>query len=381
MAHDGKTLKRLSKDKRETRRELRLDAPFAPPGTPGSAGFAEFLAFHELTCEVRALRHKKRWKELRAKERKLAERSKVMPKFGEALRAFLADEIDAATVARRIRRICPNKKLQREILDFFAAPSPPPTMTAEEMAREQQDIARAERILHAWKKTTLAVDLLGEHADAGEAEAIKNLADVAEHAIQRLMIAEKRHPETARKVARGRMLWPLLAGIEPGWEEEGLKRIERLELGKDLEFLRAPFRAARGTDENYPARQWAKTAVRALEETRRRVQVFGHYGEEFKELIFEQGVALAASPNWTDGACHLPPLCKDTARQWGLVIRQMIREQQPDFHSRPEWATQRNTARHSGRGTRGEIQHAILDDIVSALRRIAPPTKLPKSAS
>ena len=374
-------MKRLSKDKSGTKRELRLHAPFTPPGTPDSSGFAEFLAFHELTYEARELRNKKRAKEVRAKERKLVERSKFIPKFGEALRAFLADEIDAATVARRLRRICPDKKMQRELLDFFAAPSPPPTMTAEEMAREQQDITRDERILHAWKKTTHAVDILGEHADAGEAEAIKNLSDVAEHAIQRLMLAEKRHPETARKVARGRMLWPLMARNEPGWEEEGLKRIERLELGKDLEFLRTPFRAARGTDENYPARQWAKAAVRALEETRRRFQVFGDYGEEFKELIFEQGVALAKSPDWVEGACRLPPLCKDTARQWGLVIREMIREQQPNFHSRPEWENQRNTARHSGRETRGEIQNAVLDDIVSALRRIAPSARLPKSAS
>ncbi len=59
----------------------------------------------------------------------------------------------------------------------------------------------------------------------------------------------------------------------------------------------------------------------------------------------------------------------------------MIREQKPDFHTSPEWENQRNTARHRGRDTRGEIQNAILDDIVSALRRIAPSAKLPKSAS
>ena len=59
----------------------------------------------------------------------------------------------------------------------------------------------------------------------------------------------------------------------------------------------------------------------------------------------------------------------------------LIREQVPDFHKAPVWESQRNTARRNCRDTRGEIQNAILDDIVSALRRLAPAAKVPKSGS
>jgi hypothetical protein len=44
----------------------------------------------------------------------------------------------------------------------------------------------------------------------------------------------------------------------------------------------------------------------------------------------------------------------------------------PDFHTQPEWANQRRTAVANERDSVGEIQNAILDDIVSALARLAP---------
>ena len=58
----------------------------------------------------------------------------------------------------------------------------------------------------------------------------------------------------------------------------------------------------------------------------------------------------------------------------------MIREQMSDFHARPEWSTQRNTAVVSGRKAPGEIKNAILDDITSALERLVPDSDLPKPA-
>jgi hypothetical protein len=56
-------------------------------------------------------------------------------------------------------------------------------------------------------------------------------------------------------------------------------------------------------------------------------------------------------------------------------MRDMIRQQLPDFHTRPEWKNQRSTAAQGARNTVGEVQNAILDDIASALKRIAPPCR------
>jgi hypothetical protein len=158
-------------------------------------------------------------------------------------------------------------------------------------------------------------------------------------------------------------------------------KLESLQLGSGLELLRTRFRQTRGADENYPARQWAKAAVRTVEETRWRYISFAEYSGEFEQMMMEGKIDLAATPEWVTGALKLPPFSSVTARDWGKVIREMIREQASDFHTLPEWSGQRNTARQNCRDSRGEIQNAILDDIVSALRRLAPAKKLPKSSS
>lgn len=78
------------------------------------------------------------------------------------------------------------------------------------------------------------------------------------------------------------------------------------------------------------------------------------------------------SPDWTKAAIALKPLSAETFDSWKAVVRELIREQVKDYHLLPEWTTQRMTAQASGRDTPGEIQNAILDDIVSALKRLVP---------
>jgi len=68
----------------------------------------------------------------------------------------------------------------------------------------------------------------------------------------------------------------------------------------------------------------------------------------------------------------LPGFSERSLPRWKPVIRAMIREQMPEFHKHSDWGNQRRTAAASGRDTPGEIQNAILDDICSALGRIAP---------
>ena len=91
----------------------------------------------------------------------------------------------------------------------------------------------------------------------------------------------------------------------------------------------------------------------------------------------DRGMELGEFPQWVEDAFQLPAFCTGTAKDWGKVIREMIREQVAEFHTLPEWETQRNTARQGGRDGRGEIQNAILDDIMSALKGIAPAAKMP----
>ncbi len=266
-----KTPKPAKRDSEE--RTIRLHGGFTAPGHDEGAETRDLLIFLNLLIEARELEQRARWREVRSRERKLRERSALIPKFIKVLRVYLEGEIDAETVARRIKRICPKRELQKELFEYLVTPATAPARSTEELADEEKAITRREQTLRAWRQSTRSVETLAAQAAAGDEDATKNLVDIASHAVQSLVIAERSHPEVARKVARGTMLWPLLASVEPGWEGRAAERLRRLELGKGLEVLRTSFRAARGTDENYPARKWAKAAVRTLEETRRRLMV------------------------------------------------------------------------------------------------------------
>lgn len=289
--------------------------------------------------------------------------------------------IDRKETARRIRTICPDNEIARDVLDFFSTPPKDSLPSADQLFEEKARIDRSKRVLRSWALAGRHIEILASYANAGDADAIKNLVKVGEHAVQLLLLAKLTHPEIVRTISRSQALWPLLVSAKSSWERTAARQLKGLELGKELEVLQVRFESARGPDQNYPARQWAKAAVRTLEETRRRLIMYKEYREEFEQLIWGGKAEPPEIPRWTGATCRLPLLSKETAPAWGSVIREMIRQQIPNFHTRPEWENQRKTAAHGGRNTAGEIRNAILDDIVSALKRIAPRETLPKSAS
>lgn len=364
-----------------TRRTLCLHGTFMPPGTNSNADIGPTIQFLELFIEARDLQLKHRQRELVVRKQAFRKQAPLMPKVGDVLQKYLSGGINAQQTARRINKICPDKKTARALLDFFSSPPCAASTTKSQVAKQKTDIARAEEVLRALKRASRNIEFLGTKACEGEADAIRNLVDIGQQIVNFLLLAKRTHPETALMISRGEVLWPVLIHSKSPDEASTTRQLEGLELGKDLEPFQARFRSARGPDENYPARQWAKAAVRTLEETRWRFFVYGGYRAEFEKMILNGSTGLPKIPKWAGAACALPSFSKDTASAWGRVIRDMIRDQIPDFDSRREWENQRNTGRHSGRNSRGEIRNAILDDIVSALLRIAPSAHMLKSTS
>ncbi len=218
---------------------------------------------------------------------------------------------------------------------------------------------------------------LGKAAMAGDEDAAKTLLEEVVAACQWFSIVERKHPDMFAKLAKWQSQWPVLASDEPGWEKNAVPHIAALGLGAELGFLKTRFRKARGTDANLPARLWAKSAVRVIDEARCRSMMIG---QVFRDLGSPEAVAdfcvsarwkIAKRCEWRKDVFQLEPLSRNSLPQWKSVVRQMIREDLPDFHNRPEWANQRRTGAASGRDSVGEIQNAILDDICSALTRLA----------
>ena len=95
---------------------------FAAGGKQGNEKRDFFGGSADFFCEARHLQLKRRRRELRDRKRGLKKQAPLISKVGTILQEHLADEIDQEETARRIRRICPNDKTARSLLDFFSSP-------------------------------------------------------------------------------------------------------------------------------------------------------------------------------------------------------------------------------------------------------------------
>jgi hypothetical protein len=317
---------------------------------------------------------------------------KVMPILMEAL----SNRVPVEVAARQIKSLVPDKALRKKLAEVFSkALVATPEQIAKQkrsiarreakLARDESDLDRSSRLLKSREAIHHALSRLAKAALAGDLDAARHLAEAATDAAMFLHGVEGLHSDLLRPIARGKTYWPVLASEETGWEKGVVQRIARLELGADLLCFKVRLRKARGADANLPARRWAKAAVRAIEETRFRFLCFSQVLREFGSIEALSDYCLAArwslghEPEWVKGVAELRQFSSESLAAWKPVVRKMIREQVPDFQTRPEWSTQCNTAEASGRNTPGEIQNAILDDIISALGRLAPIRQMPKS--
>ena len=217
------------------------------------------------------------------------------------------------------------------------------------------------------------LEKLSDDAFAGNQSAAKLLVELATHLSWRISALEKEQPEIVSEIARKINVWPVVANTQHGSNEEMLARLDELGLGKDIPPQIEPrFRKARGCDENHPARRWAKAAMRCVNTTRFwQRQLVSRKDSVDKKL--EQGTwKRGIEPAWVSEVKNLPDYSNQSRPKWADAIRMMIREELPEFHLRTEWANQRNSCKARNRGSKGEIQNAILDDIISALKTITP---------
>ncbi len=299
------------------------------------------------------------------------------------------DKISIETAVEKLKRLVPDKQLLREVFDIWdkAIKTTPEQLAEqkEDIARREKELAQSEKLFKARKAISGGLTTLVEAVQAGNAEAAKDLAKVAVEATLFLDIAEKRHPQLMKTVAAGEQMWPVLTSGEDGWEKEAARRVVCLNLGAEARTFKVRLRQPRGADAHLPARQWAKAAVRTIEETQLRHLSIGGIIDEFGsravflDFLDKGGWRLGNIPQWTDGVSALGRFSRSSLSKWKPVVRKMIREEMTDFHLGAEWAMQRSTAERNGRNTTGEIQNAILDDICSALERIAPAENLPKA--
>lgn len=211
-------------------------------------------------------------------------------------------------------------------------------------------------------------------ASAGNTAAAQILVNWAVGACLMVAALVGRRPQIMREIARKQNLWPVVGSTKPRWETEVLEQLTGLGLGEDIQQIDLRFRKTTGVDVNFASRQWAKAAVECVNATRILQRRLASRQKRDRDSLRQGCWRCAEAPPWALKAKDLPDFSRDkeVLRQWAEVIRELIREQIPDFQLRPEWKNRVRSCEARGRGSKGEVQNAILDNIVSALRTVAP---------
>jgi hypothetical protein len=357
------------------------------PGAPSGLNLDKFYEFWlEASGQAQSLQQK----ELSNRKARLGKLMVARRKTWPVMKKLILNEISPKVAAAGFKRPVKDKQMLKEIWELWEKIL---RTTPEQHARQKKEIAReevklagSERRFKRHKACCNHLSDLAKEVQAEDGEAAKTLAEIASMATQLLHLGQSCRPHLFRPIARSKNYWPVFASNSANWEKEATQQVNALELGMDLQVFNVPFRKARGADANLPARQWAKTAVRTIEETKIRYLAYGALRKDFGsdqamiQFCVKAGWQIVGERPWVHEAVKLKSFSRDALPEWKQIVRKLIREEVPDFHLRPEWSTQRNTAEMNGRATPGQIKNAILDDITSALERLAPEPELPKPA-
>ena len=353
-----------------------LHGVFKPDGNPRE----NLQPLMDLWIELQTHLNRVKGRELHERAREQQELEEAIDKLSPLVASGLRGDRDSASIADDMLRLVPDEALRRKVLDWYAdlGRYKPETLSPEEQVAAKKQLESRHKALKCSSAILKALTQLSEAMENGDPAAAKELLDAATTAAGFLTIATGRHPEKFKELAAMTKTWPVLASDEPGWEKAAVSQMNRLELGKGLAFMETRLRPLRGSDVALPARRWARAAIQAIDETRWRFPFFVQMVDElggdnaWADFAVQRHWDTVKSPGWTQAAMSLKPLSAETFDSWKVVVRELIREQVTDFHLFPEWATQRMTAEANGRDTPGHIQNAILDDIISALKRLVP---------
>lgn len=207
----------------------------------------------------------------------------------------------------------------------------------------------------------------------GDFDAVTEIAEIAGSSTLNITAFEFQFPEQIRTIARKSAFWPMMRRDSRDNIRFQNERLDRLEVGSDLRTHRCKFRERKGPDRNYAGREWAKRAVRTIEETRRRLIVASQNKMLTLPVMESCNLIPTEQPEWLKPD-RLPPFpfSEESINAWVPLVREMIRTDTPDFHEHPDWTDLRRSMEAAGRDTKGAIQCKILDRICHALKQLAP---------
>lgn len=204
-----------------------------------------------------------------------------------------------------------------------------------------------------------------DNADYGAAKLLYSIATQAAYEVLSLYL---RRRELFDQITPHRKLLPCLQSIHPRTSAVTSRMRQDARLGeKTDDSRRLGSKAWFLTDA--PANVYARAIIVSVELNR-------HLEPAEKQQANRDRTAMLPFPKFVAGLAALPvPLTPASVLDYWRKGKEIILEELPEFHERPEWQEYRTGRRYSHGAKTGVIQHAIFKDILVALRTIAGANK------
>lgn len=364
------------------RKRLRVEwhARFVPPDAKVLVAVQAYLKFRDVEhlIQTRCLEVRKKALDLhRRRQRKVYKIAEAVLQMGQSPEE---DQRVRATI-KRVRYSGPEEKeaVLEAVKALLEGKRTPPCSPTSDFS-PPRSLARLNRegdLLNRTGEVDDFITRLVKLALKGDAAAANNLKGIATYATNQLTAVTHAKPELFRPIAATSATWPVLASINPNWVRSAEQLLGSLQLGS--ETLHAKVKPALAFDRNVPARRWAKEAIEVLAINRER---FADPRAPEPSLMFvkcDHQVRLRPIPRWAHAAGRLPPLSRQSAKEWATLSREMIRTEVPDLEKHPDWKSVVGRFAHLT-GKAGVVRNKVLDAIGSALGSLVQ-EGLPKNGS
>jgi hypothetical protein len=226
-------------------------------------------------------------------------------------------------------------------------------------------------------KARQMLDLIADRALRRDDEQAANLLySIATQATYEVLDLYLRHRELFDRITPRRKLLPCLLSVHPRTGKITAQMRRDARLGEKTNDARRVGSKAWFLNDA-PANVYARAIIAYVQFNRhlepmnkQRARWVGY------DRKYHVKTALLPPPKCVAGLDALPtPVTPASVLDYWRKGKEIILEEMPDFHTRPEWADYRDKRAYQGGAKRGAIQHAIFKDILAALRTIAGANK------
>jgi hypothetical protein len=216
------------------------------------------------------------------------------------------------------------------------------------------------------------VEKVRRRGDVEAAGLLYALATEATYEVMRLFL---RHRKIFEQIAPERTLLPLLHSIHPGTAKVTAQMQAAARLGARTRYARQIGSKAFFLSDA-PVNVYARAIITCIEmnEELQPVCCQQYFWDEFDRQEGTKTLVLPFPKYVRDLKKFPSPITPENVMQYWHKGKEIILEELPDFHLRPEWENY-HYRKYAGGAKKGAVQHAIFKDILAALQTIAGKNK------